>query len=228
MSAFLGRSRNLLLRVLFSCCALSLTHCGSDSSSLGWTEDVKLPDGRVVVLERHLDFGGSVTFGGPPSGGPYWFEFKNPDTGEKVRWEWNKPEYLQTVALQIKDGVPYLLTVPGYGNASEYYKCPNPDYLLFKYQGKWVQVPLQEIPFKRIRANMTLSVNHQMVSGYGMHLSIHQVENADDQYKNGRPYALNFSSLKEQRFLTVVTGAGCGESNDALEDPSDSKAASKQ
>ena len=56
-------------------------------SDLDWTEDVLLPDGRVVTLKRHQEFRGPHQIGEPPSASAYWFEFINPDTGENTRWE---------------------------------------------------------------------------------------------------------------------------------------------
>ncbi len=109
--------------------AMKLVGCFSDSN-LSWTEDVKLPDGRVVTLSRYVEFkGGGSQFGDPSTESLIRFEFKHPSSGEVVRWESTKQQKLQkTIALWLDNGKPMLLTEPAYGGELFAYGCPNPPY----------------------------------------------------------------------------------------------------
>lgn len=122
---------------------------------LKWTEQVRLPDGRVVKLERYQEFDGpSAEPFGPPTESEYSFEFRMPGTGDKVRWR-DKGE-LATVALTIDDGVPTLLTTPRTGGSLWHFRCLSPPYLAFQYQdGNWVRMRLNEVPRRIWRPNMT-------------------------------------------------------------------------
>ena len=136
----------------------TLLGCKEDTDPLRWTEDVKLPDGRIVTLTRYQEFKGPHELGQPPSASNYWFEFINPDSGKLVRWEQSTvTQYLAGVALIMHKGFPYLLTMPAMGRSWENHKCPNPVYILFLNQkgNEWTQVPIQYMPLRKIRANMT-------------------------------------------------------------------------
>jgi hypothetical protein len=163
-------------------CSMLLAACGS--SDLTWTEDVKLPDGRVITLKRWVEFkGGSSHLGDPSTESRQSLEFKHPDTGEIVKWRNQMPQgpfridlsssvpasfdtgpdnmapgTLNTIALWLEQGKPRLLAKPMYGGDFSRFYCPNPPYLLYEYSaGQWRNRPLAEIGIKRVRANLTAS-----------------------------------------------------------------------
>jgi hypothetical protein len=117
--------------ILFGC--LVLCACIDRDTSLKWTEDVRLPDGRIVTLTRYQEFKGPHELGETPSASDYWFEFKHPDTGEVVRWQSDRD--LATLALMMDGGAPVLLTRPHFGSSMIRYRCPNPPYLLYQFSG---------------------------------------------------------------------------------------------
>jgi len=132
---------------------LALTACSE--RSLEWTEDVKLPDGRIVLLTRYQEFRGLHELGQPPTPSDYWLEFNNPDNRARVRW--NGRRDLGTVALLMDQGAPELLMVMWLGGLRPW-RCPDPPYLLFRYEaGKWKQIPLTTLRGQKIRPNMTSS-----------------------------------------------------------------------
>jgi len=119
---------------------------------VSWTEDVLLPDGRTVTLTRYEEYEGPHELGQPPTSSDHWFEFTQPDTKERVRWEHDRT--LGTVALSINDGIPELLTRPTYNGTFEY-KCPDPAYLAFHFvNGSWIQIPLTQMRRKIVPPNM--------------------------------------------------------------------------
>src|SRR5882757_9614183 len=97
-----------LLRVVSCLCLLAWS--SACTKKVNWLEDVQLPDGRVVTLKRHQEFGGPHEIGQPSTESDYWFEFKHPDTEEIVRWESNRD--VDPVALLLDHRVPRLIVVP--------------------------------------------------------------------------------------------------------------------
>lgn len=194
---------------------LALTACG-DSRSLRWKEDVKLPDGRVVTLDRYQEFKGPyyIGVGEGPTESNYWFEFKHPDTGEKVRWESDRD--LKTLVLMMDGPAPVLLTSPWWGSSMFRYRCPNPPYLLFRHEaGGWKQVAVGLVPVKRLQVNMTFSPSAQRAlirdSDHRLGVGTTQASRS-----NGRPYVINFALMTEQTFTTK----NCDSESDDLIDSS--------
>ena len=191
---------NLLHRALaYGLIAAVLPIAACTGSSLKWTEDVLLPDGRTVTLTRYQEFKGPSEPFTPPTESFYWFEFKNPDTGQKVRWE-NDRE-LVTIALGMDGPVPTLLTAPNFGGRFSYH-CPDPPYLSFRYvDGQWMRTPLTELQRKVITPNMTsLSVSkvRPFLEANHHHLSAADVAAHGLSIFTGK--VIDLSSLKEQTF----------------------------
>jgi hypothetical protein len=158
---------------------------------------VRLPDGRVVNLTRYQEFKGPHELGQPPTESDYWFEFNHPDTGQVVRWQSDRD--LETLALMMDGKTPVLMAKPAFGTSMSRYKCPNPPYLLFRFEGTWKQVPIEKIPVKRLRVNMTFgpSDSRKLIESSGYQLN---AEQTSDSQHNYRPYVVNFSLMTEQSF----------------------------
>lgn len=185
------------LRLTISVIAIAafLSSCSRDDSRLKWTEDVLLPDGRTVTLTRYQEFKGPSEIGQPPSQSAYWFEFKNPDTGQKVRWETQREP--GTVALLMDKGTPMLLARPLFGSGSREFGCPNPPYLLFLYaDNKWERIDLASIPIKKIRSNMTYGAADRIdtVRANNGHLGLETTMNSTYQFK---AWIMSFENVKQ-------------------------------
>jgi len=174
----------------------ALIACDKASSPLKWTEDVRLPDGRILTLTRYQEFKGPRELGNPPTESDYWFEFKHPDTGQVVRWEWDRT--LETLALMMNGKDPMLLVIPNFGG-DEQHNCPNPPYLLYRFEGGWKEVSLEQIPVKRLRVNMTFvpSDSRAEIESSNYHLSAEQTSNS---MYNREPFVINFSLMRGQTF----------------------------
>lgn len=139
----------VFLRAVALTCLLCVAGCSPKPSVLKWTEEVRLPDQRVVELtrEQHFDERDLVS--------SYWFEFDHPDTGESVKFE-NAREF-RTVALYSHEKHMHLVVRPTFATHFDNAGCPNPPYFLFRYEGKqWRQVPLMQSPLKHVSENMTV------------------------------------------------------------------------
>jgi hypothetical protein len=175
--------------------SVPLAACGD--GALRWTEDVQLPDGRVVTLTRYQEFKGPHEIGQSSTESDYWFEFVNPDTGEKVRW--NGRRIQSTAALLISDKTPQLLTKTEF-DGWEKSNCPNPSFLLYRYgDGGWRQVSLETIPVRKLRANMTSSPAGARVAikENNHHLPIAITSNS---MMMNRPWWISFEGLEKQTF----------------------------
>jgi hypothetical protein len=183
----------------------------SDNRSLKWSEDVLLPDGRVVTLTRYQEFKGPHELGDTPTESDYWFEFKHPDTGKIVRWESDRD--LATLALMIDRQSPILLVTPNFGGAHRQ-NCPNPPYLLFRHDGAtWTEIPIAEIPIKRLHVNMTVWAKDRRdaIRLSDEHLSVDQTQSSKH---DARSYIINFGRMTKQTF----GNQNCGRTTDDLAD----------
>lgn len=165
--------------------ALVLAGC---KDRIEWTEDVELPDERMVTLTRLQEMNGppGEPFG-PPTPSYHRFDFVNPDNGEKVRWE-NERD-LGTVALMLVEKKPWLLTTPVFGGSHRRYGCREPPYIALRYvEGEWREAPLEKLPVKVLRANMTGSdassdYGRRYIEKHGSHLSVPAVADlVDNQF----------------------------------------------
>jgi hypothetical protein len=167
--------------------------------SVKWTEDVLLPDSRVVTVARYQEFKGSFEIGQSPGASAYWLEFVNPDTKQLVSWK--NDGTLSVIALFIHQEVPYLLVERGSGTDRRDFNCPDPPYFLHRFEGgSWNQIPLKEIPLTRLAANLTY-VSHrkrELIEASNHHLSVEQTKL--QTVSNMQPWIMDFSLLDKQTF----------------------------
>jgi len=185
-------SRNLEIGIALLAC---LTGC---TRSLRWSEDVRLPDGRVITLQRYQEFGGAHELLQEPTESDYWLEFKPPDSGKTVRWSSDRT--LATVALMMDGTVPRLLLTPQFDGVYTH-KCPDPPYLLYEFRnGRWASVPLAVLRGMRVVPNMTYSPSDARaeIESSGKHVSMPEV----GLYSAGRmnDITIDFGKLATQTF----------------------------
>lgn len=118
---------------------------------LRWQEEVKLADGRVIVVERWSKRPAMGTLG--QRGPTLWWEIKakNPDTSETVTWYEDAgtgPDIFDFVAK-----VPYVAARVGAYSACKKYGWPKVNWVFFRYDGTWKQIPIEEFP-KQLDSNL--------------------------------------------------------------------------
>ena len=189
-----------MMKVWLSVCLCALlSACSGNGDSLKWTEDVLLPDGRVVTLTRYQEFKGPHEFGREPTESDYWLEFRNPDTGEIIRWQYGRD--LGTVALLIDKSAPLLLVKPRWGSSRRDFDCPDPPYFLYRYENStWKRIDLKELPIKRIKSNVTYAVSDRQadIARGKYRLSVQHTQSAF--VLNMQPWVMDFSNMREQTF----------------------------
>ena len=105
----LGVIRQLLITPLFVLLGTSITsYAGTDTKS--WQEEVKLLDGRVIVVNQQRLFEGAYNgsnYGGVPR--ESWLTLKLPETGS-LETTWH--EKLEPSHLNIANGKLYIVALP--------------------------------------------------------------------------------------------------------------------
>lgn len=203
----------LLSAVALTLWLAALPGCVADRT-LRWTEDVQLPDGRVVTLKRIQSFDeqGFVD--------AHSFEFEHPVTKEMIRWHSDvalyAPElpqpaarqkrpttgFFRLVALFMVNDVPHILVSPTFGGQNEQAGCPYPSMFIYKHVGGgWQQVPYAQSPVREVTNNTTMdpkydrehikASNFKIAAG-GVRVLSHPV----DQHN----YGINLNKLPVQVF----------------------------
>ncbi len=146
----------LLPALLSGCMALA----GSNPLGLGtsWQEEVLLHDGRTMVVDRSLSYGGRHEIGQPAPIKEQTVSFKLPDSSKTVVWTSEYSEDIgranfNLLAVHVLNDIPYIVATPNLCLSYNKWGRPNPPYVFFKFNGTgWQQISLKEFPaeFKTI------------------------------------------------------------------------------
>ncbi len=115
---------------------MSMTAC-ADTDTRSWQEEVKLLDGRVIVVTIKYGFPRGVFR-------ESWVTIKLPETGnEETTWH----EHLQPQNLNVVNGKLYIVGTTGTNVEFRLYNFPRPPYVGYIYDNKvWKRIPFSEIP----------------------------------------------------------------------------------
>jgi len=185
-----------LLRVVSCLCLLAWS--SACTKKVNWLEDVQLADGRVVTLTRHQEFGGPHEIGQPSSESTGWLEFKHPDTGQKIRWEYTRD--IRPVALLVDPKTTQLLVVLEYGGIFRRH-CPSPPFLLYQHdEHGWTEQSIDKLRGQKIRQNMisTPFDAEEIMKTDNLHLSVQQTMESATGYSHG--HRIDFGKLTAQTF----------------------------
>lgn len=129
-----------------------------------WKEEVLLHDGSKIVIERSQTRGGNHEIGQEVPIAEHKISFTLPGTHEAITW---KSTYgsatnnsgLILLALDVFNGVPYIVTTTTTCSSYNKWHRPNPPYVFFKYVGKvWQRIPLAEFPAEVKVANVVINM----------------------------------------------------------------------
>jgi len=145
----------LIMTIRCALLVLLLTHLNACASLSGekrieWSEDVRLGDGRMIVVKRSEEYRHVVDAGAGFREG--WLleqsdistELPQP-IGRRVSWRGS----LRPVVLDLQpDGTVYLVGVPASGRAIHEWKLPRHEfYVVLRLRNEtWDRVPLEELP----------------------------------------------------------------------------------
>lgn len=121
-----------------------------------WQEEVKLLDGRVIVVTQKKRCSGAYT------GGNYatciareaWLTIKLPEfSSQEIVWH----EHLSPRVLNVYEGRLYVVGFPPTGREFDLYGQQRPPYFGFMLvDGKWKRIPFAEIPEAIYDTNMLM------------------------------------------------------------------------
>lgn len=121
---------------------LSLTACGK---TIDWKQEVKLHDGRVIVVDRQSK---QESMSIPTKGilEPWQqIAFTHPVSGERIVWD--LPKGLGLWMLDIEGGTIWTVLKPQSVADYNNWGCPSPPWIVFRRQaGIWQQVTMGDMP----------------------------------------------------------------------------------
>lgn len=130
------------------------TACASEFVT--WQEEVKLNDGRVIVVTQKKRCEGAYT------GGNYakciareaWLTIRLPEfSKEEIVWH----ENLDALVLNVYGGKLFVIGWPHTGREFSQYGKPQPPYIGFVFErGQWKRIPFTEIPEAVYDTNMLI------------------------------------------------------------------------
>lgn len=155
-------SRIASLVLLWAACSSAL---GFSVRTASWSEDVRLHDGRLIKVEREVEWTFQLFSG--DSGSPgfmnswpdrFWLKFKLPDSQEVIQWQGE--QHFRPVLLDIVNGVPYLIVFGHPTKETERnYGCPELPYIYLQFDpqnwGGWKAIPAEKAPEVLRRANLS-------------------------------------------------------------------------
>ena len=142
-----------------------------------WKEEVLLHDGQKLIVVRSQTRGGNHEIGQEIPIAEHEISFTLPDVHEAIIWKdtptsGNNDYSLVLLAIDVFDGVPYIVTTTTTCTSYNKWDRPNPPYVLFKYVQKvWQRVPLAELPAEIKEANVVINIEvyaHRLDSHSGI------------------------------------------------------------
>jgi hypothetical protein len=152
-AASIRLAKSFALYLFFLGCFVTLTAC---SNTLSWQEEVKLNDGRLIVVTQKRRCDSAYTGGNMASciEREAWLSFSLPEPGgREVEWR----ENLSPLVLNVHNGKFFIVGTPPTGREFNLYGNPQPPYLGFKLEGtQWKRIPFAEIPVEVYDTNLVI------------------------------------------------------------------------
>jgi hypothetical protein len=128
-----------------------------------WKEEVLLHDGSKIIVDRAVEYGGRHEIGQSPPFKEQTLTFTLPSIKQRVTW---KDEYsddvgssnFNPVLVEVFGDTAYVLGSPVNSESYSKWGCPNPPYVVFKYQDKgWKRIALNQLPAEVKLPNLVIS-----------------------------------------------------------------------
>jgi hypothetical protein len=135
---------------------VSMSACSKPVEFVTWQEEVKLNDGRVIVVTQKKRCEGMYTGGSYASciAREAWVTINLPEfSAQPIVWH----EHLFAITVNIHNGRLYVIGCPPSEREYHLYVSPEPDYVGFVWNnGQWKRIPFKEIPEAIYDTNMFL------------------------------------------------------------------------
>lgn len=139
----------------------ALVGCGPDVWK--WQEEAKLESGQTITVERQVIFGGArLPWENERLQSEYVLRFASADNPGNT-FEYRSIGGLAPGAIAFVKGTPYVLGVAVRGDAITYYDCPDPRFVIHRYEsGRWKRAELRDIPPSFQKMNLALFSENAM------------------------------------------------------------------
>jgi len=140
---------------------ISISGC---AATLSWQEEVKLLDGRVIVITQKRQYERAYNgsnYGGVPR--ESWLTLTLPETSnQKITWH----EKLKPSNLNIVNGKLYIVARPSTAREFYLYNKPSPPYIGYIFEDNvWRRVLFNEIPVEMYDMNLSDDSENYIQSG---------------------------------------------------------------
>lgn len=160
-------SKGSWLLGIFKTIVLVLTLGASMSGcadTLSWKEEVKLLDGRIIVVDQQRRYEGA--YNGSNYGGverESWLTITLPETNDQAT-TWH--EKLNPSNLNVVNGKLYIVGMPPTAREFYLYNKPRPPYIGYVYENKaWKRIAFDEIPIEMYDMNMSFYSKNYIQDG---------------------------------------------------------------
>jgi hypothetical protein len=137
-----------LMRIMLSLgCLVTLNACSKSPEFVAWQEEVKLNDGRVIVVEQKKRADRGIAR-------EAWLTINLPEfSAQRIVWH----ENLSPLVVNVDDGRLYVVGYPPTVIEFNHYDKPHPAYVGFVWKnGTWVRIPFEKIPTRIYTTNMLI------------------------------------------------------------------------
>lgn len=137
---------------------------GAETKFVTWQEEVKLNDGRVIVVNQRRRYEGGYSgsdFGNTPR--ESWLTVKLPETdNQETTWH----EKLEPSHINIAKGRLYIVAFPMTDREFYLYNRPRPPYIGYVFENKaWRRIPFSEIPVEMYNTNLSIDSEEYIHAG---------------------------------------------------------------
>lgn len=133
--------------------AICVSACGSGGRTIHWKQEVKLEDGRMLVVERKSKQTKIILPENTVIEHEKALAFIHPDTGERIQWI--LPKGTGAWMLDFDSGYPYLVLRTSSVADYNTWECPNPPWLAFRYEsGQWQRIKQEHLPVRFMKPNL--------------------------------------------------------------------------
>ena len=152
------------------------------SNNVTWQEEVKLSDGRVIVVTQKRLCEGTYNGSSYSSCIPRdaWLTLNLPELGkDDVTWN----ARLDPMVLNVHQGQLYIVGTPPTKREFDFYGRPQPHYLAYKFQnGQWQRTDFNEIPEVIYDTNLLLDLPPKKMKLVTLSAKASQEMNGDGGY----------------------------------------------
>ncbi len=180
--------------------------------SKSWKEEVRLHDGKKIIVERVQNLGNRPTWESRERAIlDETITFSLPETHQKIVWSMSfrddVPDQngVNVVLLGIVNNVPYIAGYPAGCIAYNKWKRPNPPQILFKYEGgQWKRITLTEFPPQLTQANVI--VGGPPAEGIKSFYTVEQVNEENHDIDDGPYKSIVREALAEEECPRYSSG----------------------